>query len=282
MTMKRIIAGLAVAFALTACSGQDPEPVADTADIAMCRELSGSWEARWADESSENHRRIGEAFAGSENANLQTAGELFLGAAEYPRNPDGTITLDAAREHLADALAMVKAVGTGCEEVGVELSAELRAAVEAAEQIDGIPTGEETGSPVTVAIGGTATMSGDQGGRVTVKVTVASPEQYTVDPDGFEPENGVYLVLDVTVVGVEGSYLFTDIFFSFEAADGTPYYAALTGFTPALETGTVAAGEQLNGKLVFDLPTAAIAGGRVLIEGIGFDMTELPGAIWTL
>ena len=136
--------------------------------------------------------------------------------------------------------------------------------------------------PVTVAIGDTATIEGEQSGPVTVEVTVATPEQHTADPDGFEPANGVWLVVDVTVAVIAGNYTFSDIYFSFEAADGTAYYASFTAFAPALESDTISAGDEINGKLAFDVPPSVIDGGKFLIEGVSFDFSELPGAIWTL
>ena len=57
--------------------------------------------------------------------------------------------------------------------------------------------------------------------------------------------------------------------------------AFTAGFKPALHVTELAAGQKVAGKIAFDVPKAALAGGRIQIDGIGFDYDK-PAAYWAL
>ena len=140
--------------------------------------------------------------------------------------------------------------------------------------------------PVTAAIGQTITLTSTLlGSTDKVEVTLANPRQFTEDPEGsgfIKPDNGVYLVLDGTVVCVEGTYYASPFNFTFVAADGTVYDAAFTiGFKPQLDTINLNPGQRTAGSVVFDVPESAIAGGKIQIDGLGLDTME-GAAYWTL
>lgn len=139
--------------------------------------------------------------------------------------------------------------------------------------------------PVTAAIGQTITLTStflDQ--TDAVEVTLSDPEQHESEPGDFgsDAENGVFLVLSVTVVCTEGAYSANPFNFKFVAADGTVYEQAFAiGFDPGLNATELAKGQRTSGKIVFDVPVAALTGGKVQIDGIGTDFDK-PGAYWAL
>jgi hypothetical protein len=90
------------------------------------------------------------------------------------------------------------------------------------------------------------------------------------------------LVLDATVVCAEGTYMASPFSFTFIAADGTAYDSAITvGFKPSLDTINLNPGQRTAGKVVFDVPQAAVTGAKIQIDGIGLDVNE-GAAYWTL
>jgi hypothetical protein len=134
-------------------------------------------------------------------------------------------------------------------------------------------------------VGQTVTLTNDGlGDKTTVKVTVAKPTQYAKEPGDFgsKPEHGVFLVLDVTVVCDEGTYHANPFNFKFVASDGTVSEGAFTvGFKPSLNATDLSAGQKVAGKIVFDVPKAALKGGRIQIDGMGLDYDK-PAAYWAL
>ena len=144
-------------------------------------------------------------------------------------------------------------------------------------------TPEKTSTTATV--GQTVTLTRDSlGQKTTVEVTVANATQYAKEPGdyGSKPEHGVFVVLDVTVVCKEGTYSANPFNFKLVAKDGTVSEGAFTaGFKPALHVTELAAGQKVAGKIAFDVPKAALAGGRIQIDGIGFDYDK-PAAYWAL
>jgi hypothetical protein len=71
-----------------------------------------------------------------------------------------------------------------------------------------------------------------------------------------DPENGAYLVLDVTVVGTAGKLSYNPFYFKAKAADGSEYDTSVgsDGYFPALQSGDLAAGERARGLVTFDVP----------------------------
>jgi hypothetical protein len=153
--------------------------------------------------------------------------------------------------------------------------------------VDGsAPSAGADDGPVTAAIGQTVTLTNSLlGSTDKVEVTLANPQQFTEDPEssGFlKPDNGIYLVLDATVVCDEGTYLASPFSFTFVGADGTAYDTAITvGFKPGLDTINLNPGQRTAGTVVFDVPQAALAGAKIQIDGIGLDVNE-GAAYWAL
>jgi hypothetical protein len=147
------------------------------------------------------------------------------------------------------------------------------------------PSAAPEKTTTTATVGQTVTLARDLlGDKTTVDVTVANATQFTREPGdyGSKPEHGVFLVLDVTVVCKAGTYGANPFNFKFVAKDGTVSEGALTvSFKPALNLTDLSAGQKVAGKIVFDVPKAALAGGRVQIDGIGLDYDK-PAAYWAL
>ncbi|GAA4243268.1 hypothetical protein GCM10022255_001630 [Dactylosporangium darangshiense] len=140
-------------------------------------------------------------------------------------------------------------------------------------------------STAVAKVGQTVTLTRDGlGDKTVVDVTVTNAQQSTKEPGdyGSKPEHGVFLALDVTVVCKEGTYDANPFNFKFVAKDGTVSEGAFaSGFKPALHATDLSAGQKVAGKIVFDVPQAAIAGGRIQIDGIGLDYDK-PAAYWAL
>jgi hypothetical protein len=144
-------------------------------------------------------------------------------------------------------------------------------------------------APPTLAMGETLpfTLTDFDSNETFVKVTVANPATFTKEPIEFgsPPENGLYLVLDVTVEvspQSEGTYFAGPDEFKFVAADGTAADTAFAmGFDPELPTMDLSAGQRAAGKIVFDINPAQQAGGKVQINDTGENEGE-PFAYWRL
>jgi hypothetical protein len=120
------------------------------------------------------------------------------------------------------------------------------------------------------------------GDKTVVDVTVANPKQYTKDGDFLKPEHGIFLVFDVTVVCQEGTYHANPYNFKFVGGDGTASDGALTiSFKPSLGAVDLNKGQKTSGKISFDVSKDSLNGGKVQIDGMGFDYDE-PAAYWAL
>ena len=144
----------------------------------------------------------------------------------------------------------------------------------------------ESGAKTTAKakLGQTVTLTNDSlGDKTVVDVTVANAKQYAKEPGDFgsEPENGTFLVLDVTAVCKGGSYHVNPFNFKFVAKDGTVTEGAFVSFKPDLRATDLSKGQKAAGKIAFDVPKAAIKGGKIQIDGVGFDFDK-PAAFWTL
>ncbi|MEU8001145.1 DUF4352 domain-containing protein [Catellatospora sp. NPDC049111] len=145
------------------------------------------------------------------------------------------------------------------------------------------PAPEKT---TTVAkVGQAVTLSYDGlGDKDTVEITLANGKQHTKEPGswGSKPERGVYLAFDVTVVCKEGTHYASPANFKFVAKDGTVRDTAYaSGFKRALDSIDLSQGQKVAGKIVFDVSKADLNGGRIQIEGIGWDFDK-PAAYWAL
>ena len=114
---------------------------------------------------------------------------------------------------------------------------------------------EETKRP---GIGDSASWSGfGSGGTVTLNSVrrITSPES----PTGTSPENGSYLVADVTVEAADGTVSGNPMFWVVQSEDGTTYPAAdITALASQIDSAQMAAGQQTRGEIAFDAPEGAL------------------------
>jgi hypothetical protein len=142
--------------------------------------------------------------------------------------------------------------------------------------------GEKT--TTTAKIGQKVTLTNDLlGEKTAIEVTVANAKQYAKTPGdfGMEPDNGTFLVVDVTVVCKDGSYSTNPFNFKLVAKDGTVADPALATFKPALSLTELSKGQKVSGKVVFDVSKAALKGAKIQIDGVGLDFDK-PAAYWAL
>ena len=93
-------------------------------------------------------------------------------------------------------------------------------------------------------------------GTLTVNSTrrITSPES----PIGTPPENGSYLVVNVTVQATKGSVDVNPLYFRAQSEGGDTKSAEITALAEQLAPGPVAAGRQVRGDVAFDVAEGAI------------------------
>jgi hypothetical protein len=122
----------------------------------------------------------------------------------------------------------------------------------AAEQPADAPA--EIGLP---GIGDSASWSGfGSGGTVTLNSVrrITSPES----PSGTSPENGSYLVADVTVEAADGTVSGNPVFWVVQSEDGTTYPADITALASQIDSAQLQPGRQTRGEVAFDAPEGAL------------------------
>lgn len=113
-------------------------------------------------------------------------------------------------------------------------------------------------------VGGSFTVSGEGESEYTLTRTVTK----TRDSLGERSARGVFLLAHVKVVVSSGSEYVCTCSFQFVTAagkaysDGEPRYPEFKGFEE-LPSDDVAGGQNVDGWVVFDVPKAAVTGGRV-------------------
>ncbi len=139
--------------------------------------------------------------------------------------------------------------GSGGE---IEVSRITPDAEQPAEQPADAP--EETQRP---GIGDSASWSGfGSGGTVTLNSVrrITSPES----PTGTSPENGSYLVADVTVEAADGTVSGNPSFWVVQSEDGTTYPADITALASQIDSAQLQPGRQTRGEVAFDAPEGAL------------------------
>lgn len=102
-------------------------------------------------------------------------------------------------------------------------------------------------------IGDSASWSGfGSGGTVTLNSVrrITSPES----PTGTSPENGSYLVADVTVEAADGTVSGNPSFWVVQSEDGTTYPADITALASPIDSAQLQPGRQTRGEVAFDAP----------------------------
>ena len=113
---------------------------------------------------------------------------------------------------------------------------------------------EETKRP---GIGDSASWSGfGSGGTVTLNSVrrITSPES-TI---GTSPENGSYLVADVTVEAADGTVSGNPMFWVVQSEDGTTYPADIAALASQIDSAQLQPGRQTRGEVAFDAPEGAL------------------------
>src|SRR5688500_1438436 len=116
---------------------------------------------------------------------------------------------------------------------------------------------DATGETERPGIGDSASWSGfGSGGTVTVNSVrrITSPES----PTGTPPENGSYLVADVTVEAGDGPVSGNPLFWVVQSEDGTTYPADITALTSQIDSAQLQPGRQTRGEVAFDAPEGAL------------------------
>jgi hypothetical protein len=125
----------------------------------------------------------------------------------------------------------------------------------------------------------------DYMGDLTFEVTVANPAVTPSDESQYpmDATNGTYVVVDVTaaVLDGDGTYSVNPYNFRFVAADGTVFETTYADFEPQLPATDLAVGQRATGRVVFDVPSNAMTGGKVQLDDIGLDYGE-PLAFWAM
>ena len=102
-------------------------------------------------------------------------------------------------------------------------------------------------------IGDSASWSGfGSGGTVTLNSVrrITSPES----PSGTSPENGSYLVADVTVEAADGTVSGNPLFWVVQSQDGTTHPADSTALASQIDSAQLQPGRQTRGEVAFDAP----------------------------
>lgn len=142
--------------------------------------------------------------------------------------------------------------------------------------------GQAAAAPV-VKLGQTITYKSNVlGTKTEATYVLAGRKEYTTSPDGlFRPESGAYLTFTLSVASKTGQVEVSPSIVRFLAKDGTVYNAAFAiGFSDALDFITLNPGQKKAGRVVFDLPKAAIAGGKVELMPSALD--NKGAGYWTL
>jgi Domain of unknown function (DUF4352) len=125
-----------------------------------------------------------------------------------------------------------------------------------AEQPADAPAEQPADAPAEIelpGIGESASWSGfGSGGTVTLNSVrrITSPES----PSGTSPENGSYLVADVTVEAADGTVSGNPLFWVVQSEDGTTYPADITALASQIDSAQLQPGRQTRGEVAFDAP----------------------------
>jgi cytoskeletal protein RodZ len=145
----------------------------------------------------------------------------------------------------------------------------------------------EPQAPTTVPMGTKLTFDQTDSfsGDLTFEVTVANPVVTPQDESEYpmDATNGTFVAVEVVaaVPEGEGTYSAGTYNFRFVAADGTVFESTYATFDPQLPTTDLAAGQRAAGRVVFDIPANAVAGGKVQLDNVGAAYGE-PLAFWAM
>lgn len=118
---------------------------------------------------------------------------------------------------------------------------------------------------LTKKVGETLTVSNDS---TAVNYTLAKVEQKASDSLGLKPNRGVYLLVQLNVQVTKGDAFVCSCELSFVAKDGTVSEETFASFDgrPTFQSADVAAGQKTSGWIIFDVPKAAVKGGKIQLK----------------
>lgn len=113
-------------------------------------------------------------------------------------------------------------------------------------------------SAVTVRLGHAVTVTSDSG-TATLTVLSVRYHQGGAPPISASPINGRFAVADVLVKVSAGSYDYNEANIGYQTPDQRVYgfadgHAAIAGYGPGLNSGTLQAGQSVRGFVTFDVP----------------------------
>jgi hypothetical protein len=156
--------------------------------------------------------------------------------------------------------------------------------------------------PVAGTLGSTVTVTGKNlfgTESATVEMMLSKPrvltEVKTANGVSIKPKQGAFVVFDLVIEGVDGTYQFNPQHFHFIPASEVPtwqnkpnYSLDKTTDTPtpidelkSVSVGSISPGDRLSGGLVFDQPKAALTGGAVVLRALLL-VEGRPSAYWLL
>lgn len=98
-------------------------------------------------------------------------------------------------------------------------------------------------------------MTGPASATVVVNaITVGAPppSDYNV------PENGQFVVADVTYTGTQGTFDYNELEWAIQTPDGRTWDSTLGYFDPSLNSGELAVGQIARGNITFDVPAGPL------------------------
>lgn len=136
------------------------------------------------------------------------------------------------------------------------------------------PSGDTAmGTPIGQTI--TITQTDVDGSKAITDVTVNSVSSHSHAGDSdeamFDPKNGRFAVLNVTVKCQRGDCAYNGLYFGWQEADGTTYTvddgnAIYNGYEPELGSGDLHAGQIKRGNVGFDVPLTK--GAQIILSGV--------------
>ncbi|SCG71940.1 DUF4352 domain-containing protein [Micromonospora zamorensis] len=119
------------------------------------------------------------------------------------------------------------------------------------------PSSTASGDTRNMAPGDTLVIDGD-GGTIEITVTKFSTATKPCAPYGLKPDEGMYVIADVTLTVTKGTASANPLFFEWVAADGTEANAIAGAFSgcgkPMPPADDLTAGTRRTGSVVFDVP----------------------------
>jgi len=186
------------------------------------------------------------------------------------------------------ATAFEVTVGGACSTIGVRKEATSGVQVECDGEAWRVastsaatepPAAATTAPDLTERVGGVFSLSNEEGLNATYRLTRTATR--TIDEFGDRPDRGLYFLVHIQVHVTGGSEFACSCSFQFVTSTGKVYEPTYRTFkgVEEFESADLAAGQNRDGWIAFDIPKATVKGGRV-----GFKPNAFGGEIayWML